>query len=543
MANVRFSRKEFEKHIKITDDLLEKISLFGTPLESLNNEEIEIEIFPNRPDLLSLQGYLREFRKFIGKEKKKREYKINKPEKNYKVKIDSSVKKVRPYTVCCIVKNLSFNDEKIKEIIDVQEKLHGTLGRNRKKVAIGIYPLEKISLPITYKALSPNKIKFQPLEFPRELNGRQILSQHPTGRDYAHLLQDEEEFPIFVDSKERILSMPPIINSHDIGKITEETKEVFVECSGSSLETLKKTLNIIATTLHDQGGEIYAMELVDGKNKSLSPDFSEEKIQISKERINSLLGLDLKETEITKLLDKMNLSYNKGNVTIPPWRTDILHEVDIAEDIAIAYGYNNLIPEVPSINSIGEESKSAKLSRKISEILIGHDLDEISSYHLIKKEEVNKEKAIELEESKTEYKFLRPNLKIPALRILSENKDVEYPHKIFEIGTIFHEDKEQKTESGVKESLHLLIALSPGNFTQLKQILDSLLSLLDEEYTIKEKNIKDLIEGRSAEIFLTKNNKQKKIGYLGELHPETLKNNNIKNPVSMFEISLEELIE
>src|SRR3989344_2674234 len=229
MANVKFSRKVFEKDIgKVDTDMQHKIAMFGTPVESVTDNEIELEIFPNRPDLLSYQGFKRSFLAFLGKKTGMQEYKLNKPEKDYKVIVESSVRDVRPYTACAVVKNLDLKDyQRIKEIIDIQEKLHNTLGRRRRKAAIGIYPLEKISFPITYKAIEPEKIKFVPLESPgeREMTGIQILQRHPTGRDYAHLLAGKSKFPIFIDSKKNILSMPPIINSQLTGKITEETKD------------------------------------------------------------------------------------------------------------------------------------------------------------------------------------------------------------------------------------------------------------------------------------------------------------------------------
>src|SRR3989344_3247472 len=230
MANIKLNRKIFEKEIgKLDEKMQDRIAMFGTPLESFNDEEIELEIFPNRPDLLSYHGFKRSFLAFLGKKTGLKKYKLHKPEKNYSVTIDKSVADVRPYTACAIVKELKFNNEKIKEIIDVQEKLHMTIGRKRKKLAIGIYPLEKIKLPITYEAIEPDKIKFIPLETEREMSGLQILQRHPTGRDYAHLLAGKAKFPIFVDAKENILSMPPIINSQLTGKVIEETKDVFVE--------------------------------------------------------------------------------------------------------------------------------------------------------------------------------------------------------------------------------------------------------------------------------------------------------------------------
>jgi phenylalanyl-tRNA synthetase beta chain len=539
MANVKFTRFEFESSLgrKVTTEIEKKINMFGTPLESISSKEIEIEIFPNRPDLLSMQGYLRAFKAFLGKSPGLKKYNISPPEKNYKVKIDPSVKSVRPYTSCAIVKGLSFNDEKIKEIVDLQEKLHSTLGRNRKKMAIGIYPLEKIKLPITYKALPPSEIKFQPLEFPRELAGIQILQKHPAGREYAHLLEGKEKFPIFIDANSKILSMPPIINSHDTGKVSFSTKAVFIECSGFDIKILNKALNIITTTLSDQGGKIFSMSL--HPKKITTPNFSAEKISVSLQNTNDLLGLNLKESDLQKLLPKMGYNYKSGKVSIPPWRTDILHEVDIIEDIAIAYGYGHLDPQIPKVSTPGSESKESKIKSKISEILSGLGLLEISTYHLIKKEEAKKCKVsspISLLNSKTEYKILRPNLLIPNLRILSENKNSEYPQKIFELGTIFSKSP-SLTETGIKESQNLIISTTPGNFTEIKQILDYLIQNLSLQYKIKESSSPQLIEGRTGEILIDNN----PIGFLGEIHPETLRSFNIKMPIAVLEISLEEI--
>lgn len=537
MANIKFPRAEIEKHLKLTPENIEKIMLLGIPI-SLSDEEVEIEVFPNRPDIISMQGFLRAVNTYIKKTGLKK-YKIHPPEKNFKVKIEPSVKKVRPFTACAIVKNLIFDDSKIKEIINMQEKLHATIGRNRKKVAIGIYPLEKITLPIKYEALPPEKIKFRPLESEREMSGKEILLRHPTGREYAHLLENAEKFPIFIDSKGKILSMPPIINSHETGKITSATKDVFIECSGSDFPTLEKTLNIIVTTLADMDGKIYAMNLDYGK-KILTPNLNPEKMKISLENTNKLLGLSLKEKDLEKLLPKMGYSYQKGKVLIPAWRTDILHEVDIIEDIAIAYGYDKLVPEIPKVATIGKESDKSKIKSAISEILIGLGLIEVSSYHLIKEDEakisnLTENEKIELEDSKTEYKLLRPNLLIPALRILTENKDNEYPQNIFEIGTIFKKDSTSETKIG--ESENLIIACSPSNFTNLKSILDYLAKILDIKYELKESSHKGLIEGRSGTILI--NNKS--IGYIGEIHPKILKDWNIKMPLSVIELSLEEI--
>ncbi len=549
MTILTLNKKQLETKIgKIDSKLRSKIDMFGTPIDDETENEISIEIFPNRPDLLSLQGFVRALNNFLNK-KQISKYKVEKPEKNFKVIVDKSVKQVRPYTACAIVKNLKFNDEKIKEIIDIQEKLHGSYGRNRKKLAIGIYPLEVIKLPITYLAKKPEDIKFKPLEFPREINGRQILSQHPTGREYGNLLKDCEVFPIFQDAKNEILSMPPIINSEKTGKISNKTKEIFIECSGFNQEYLQKTINIIVTALAEMGGKIYAMEIQD-KTKEISPNLEPEEMPFSTEYINKNLGLNLSQQEIKKLLAKMGIDYKKQGkqeiALIPSYRTDILHEIDLVEEIAIAYGYDKFKPEIPDISTIGEENPLSILKRKIAEILVGLDLLEISTYHLSTKEKQFKkigikeylDQVIEVLDSKTERNILRTSLLANSIQILSENSDATYPQKIFELGKVFYHDDKTETQIGEKERLCISLCYEKANFTGLKQILDYLMRMLGVVYEIKETEHPSFIEGRCGEIIINK----KSLGVIGEVHPNSLKNNKIKMPVASLEMDLEALM-
>ncbi len=294
MTTLTFNKKELEEKIgKIDDNIKNKIDMFGTPIDGETEDELTIEVFPNRPDLLSLQGFSRAFNRFMGKNVDGN-YVAGKPENDFKVIIDKSVKKVRPFTSCAIVKGLKFDDDTINEVIEIQEKLHGSYGRNRKKLAIGIYPLEQIKLPIKFLAKKPDEIVFQPLEFPKEINARQILSQHPTGMEYGDLLKDCEEYPIFEDSNGEILSMPPIINSHKTGKITHDTTDVFIECSGFNKEYLDKTLNMIVCALADLGGKIYQMNVEDEVDGSfVSPNLENEKMKLDADYINKNLGLEL----------------------------------------------------------------------------------------------------------------------------------------------------------------------------------------------------------------------------------------------------------
>ena len=533
MPTITLNRKVLESLIgkKLSlEELKERISYLGTDLESINENEIVVEIFPNRPDMLSEQGFARALSSFISIKTGLRKYKVNKS--SYRVKIDSSVKNIRPYTACAVVKNLKFTDEKIREIIQIQEKLHITYGRNRKKAAIGIYPFEKITMPIFYKALPKEEIKFIPLESDKEMTALEILSQHPAGIEYKHLLEGLNNYPVFIDANNKILSMPPIINSHDTGKITERTKEVFIECSGFDFATLKILLNIIVTALADMGGEIYSMELYYDNKKETTPDLSPSKIKLNTKYVNRLLGLSLNDSSIKKLLAKMGFNYRNRTVFIPAYRSDILHPIDIVEDIAISYGYENFNPEIPKVATISKENKFEPFKRKIQELLIGLGLLEASSFTLINKELLDKcgfiEKHIELKNPLSkEFNIIRSSLVPSLLQIFSENQHNEYPQKLFEINTVINNSKEET---------HMAIAITheKANYTELKQILDALFSSLKSDYSIEPGRINGFIEGRCGNIKLN----DKIIGYMGEVHPEVLVGLNIGNPISILELNL-----
>ena len=488
MAVVTFPRKDVEKEVKLTEENIEKVSLMGAPLESLTDEQIEIEVFPNRPDLLSMQGFLRAFKAFIGKAPGLPSYKIQKS--NAKIVVDPSVKKVRPYCMAAIIKGVKFDNEKIIEIMQWQEKIHATIGRNRKKVALGYYILDKIKFPIKYTTKSPKDIEFEPLDMPQKMTAVQIMRRHPCGRDYGHLLDGHDKYPVYYDASNQVLSLPPIINSNDLGKITPGVSDILIECSGTDLDTLKRVTAMAVADLIDMGGKAYSVDIVYG-SQTESVTFTPEKMKISLENTNKLIGLNLKEKDLEKLLPKMGYDYKDGTVLIPSWRSDILHEVDLIEDVTIAYGYNNLEPIIPDVATIAEESPLNNPRSKIAEVLSGIGFIETSTFHLIKQEEAKKiklpeEKIIATLDSKTDYKILRPNLIIPTLRILTENKDNEYPQKIFEIGTVFSKDNDTRTN--IKEQENLVIASTPSNFTELKQVLDYLFRSLDIKYTLEEAN-------------------------------------------------------
>lgn len=543
MPVVNLNKKIFENLVgkKLSlDELKDRISMLGTDLNSIG-EEIEVEVFPNRPDMLSEQGFARAFSSFIGVKKGLREYSVTKS--GEKLIVDNSVFNVRPYTACAIVKGLHLNSERIREIIQIQEKLHVSYGRNRKKAAIGIYPMEKIKFPIRYLAKNAGEIKFKPLDSMKEMTGLQILSQHPTGRDYGHLLDGKKKFPIFIDKAGKILSLPPIINSDETGKVTEDTKEVFIECSGFDYNVLSICLNIIVTALADMGGKIYSMDIDYGGSKKVSPDLKARKVVVDINYVNKILGLNIGEKEINDCLRRMGHNYNKGVALVPAYRSDILHQIDIIEDIAIAYGYDNFNAILPNLNTIGKEDDFEKFKDKIANILVGFGLIEASNYHLIKGNILTKKMGIEYPYVEvdgsvvSEYHALR-NWILPGLmKTLKQNKHHDYPQRIFEIGTVFK--KESKMETGIKEFTRLGMVSCHGeaDYTEIRQIMDALLTTIGCDYDVIETNHDSFIKGRVARVSVNGKN----VAYIGEIKPEVLRNFDLDMPVSGFELNLSEL--
>lgn len=548
MPTITLNRKVLNELIgkELVDEYLkETIPYIGTPIEEMNEDSIVIEVAPNRPDMLSEQGFARAYASFIGEKTGLRKYDIKDSER--KVVIEESVQKVRPFTACAIVSNLEFDDEKIREIIQIQEKLHVTYGRNRKKVAIGIYPSEKITYPIRFVAKNPDEIRFQPLEFPKTITARQILSQHTTGREYGHLLEGLETYPFFIDAKDKVLSMPPIINSHDVGKISEDTKEVFIECSGFDYQVLSKCLNMIVTALADMGGHIKSMTLEYPDKKIKSPNLDAWKMKYDVAYVNKITGLKLSEKDCEKLLEKMGFGTQKEHALVPAYRSDILHQIDLVEDIAIAYGYNNIKEVIPKVATIGKIDEFYSFKQKIVDILIGFGFYETNTYCIINKDEQTKlmdipdDEVIELKNSVSiEYNSLRKRMLPSMMIVLRNNRNNEYPQNIFETGRVFQKDHDEHN-TGVKEEEKLCVTLcgQDTDYTKIRQILDAISTAINHKFVIEKNKKPYFIQGRCGQIMIN----NQKIGNIGEISPQTITNFGIEMPAAALEINMTRLFE
>ena len=238
--------------------LREAVPMLGVDLESIDELEVVVEVFPNRPDMLCVEGFARSLRGFLGIEAGLPS--IVAEDSKVVLRVDSSVDSVRPCVCAGFVRGVDLTGYGVKSLMDVQEKLHLTHGRNRLKVAVGVHDADKVEGPFTYTTVKPNKASFVPLGFQQELTLAEILESHPKGREYAWTLEGKSRYPLIIDKGGRVLSFPPIING-ELTKVTEDTVNLFIELTGTSQRAVDVALNIVSCALQDRGGRLETVRL------------------------------------------------------------------------------------------------------------------------------------------------------------------------------------------------------------------------------------------------------------------------------------------
>jgi phenylalanyl-tRNA synthetase beta chain len=532
------------------EKLLERLPFLGLDIEGIDKEKIRVEYNPNRPDFSSDTGIFRSLKgllnEIVGLPVFK--YSFN---RSYKIIVDQHVKQIRPILLFFVAaQNHNINEFLLDQLISIQEDLHNGIARGRKKASIGIHDLDTIKFPLFYSTKS-SKESFIPMDQHGPLTFKEILSTTDVGKKYSNLLNNHIRYPTLNDNNNEIISFPPIINSNKT-KVTNKSKNILIEITGINLETCKSILAILAYFLYEEGFKIYSGIVHDEKSVFSSLKIlKDNEVLVDKYLIDKYLGLDLTFKEIVETLHKSRIGASitkdkKIKCLVPSYRNDIIHPIDIVEEVAIGYGIDNLKPSMPSFQvSTGIKYADFNIYDKLRETLIGLGFLEMVNFTLIDytlsttfnfdNDELLER--IKVNESKSkEHEFLRTNIISSLINNLSHNVHEEYPQKVFEIGKTFT----FKNKIVEKWSLGVLIASNNTNYTEIKSILKSIFSLNFGEQFTTIKNERDLfIRGRSADILF----KDKTIGFVGELSPQFITKFNLRLPVSMFELNLSNLIE
>lgn len=524
------------------DELLEKLPMIGADLDKVEGDAISFEFFPNRPDLTSVEGIARASRAFFGFEKGMKTYQLE--HSDIIMNVDPSVDKVRPYVVTALVRNITMTDEFIASLMDMQEKLHFGLGRNRKKVAIGVHNFDSVQPPFTYKAVDPDSVQFVPLAKVESMTLREILKKHEKGVDYAHLLEGFDVYPLIVDANNNVLSFPPIINGI-LTEVTPFTENLFIDITGIDKKAVHCALNIVTTALAERGGKIFTTTVRYADNSELTPNLNPTKKELSADYVNKILGTNMKSDEITECLLKMGYKTDiagshKISVEIPAWRSDILHDIDLVEDVAVGYGYDKFKVDFPKALTFGKVLPNNHLCEGIRTIMIGLGFNEVTTFTLSNERDEFTKMGLEVGNRAEianpigeDYSCLRLSLLPSMLKLLAENRHHPLPQQIYEIGIVA--DKKFKNThhvAGIKID-------AKANFTECKSIIEAIFRDLGIDYKIAEKQHPAFVQGRCAAVKI----KDEDRGYFGEMHPKTITSFELEHPIIAFEVNIKGLVD
>ncbi len=517
-------------------------------LDELNGT-VNIEVKDsNLPDIWSVEGIARALRGFLGKRQ-------NRPPRvaglsALKVIVDKRVRPIRPFIACAIVKGVRPSEEALKSWIGLQDKMDQTYGRKRKKASIGLYQADLVKSPLKYTCAKPSEASFAPLGSEEKMTLSEIVEKHPKGLEYGPIISGFKEWPLLVDGEDKILSLPPVINSNDMGRITTGTKNILVEVTGTSLETVLNTLKIVVTALSERGGRIFSCTetyKTGLPRKLVTPDLQPGTAVLSVSYANRLLGTELAASQVIRLLERAGFQASpKGKdvlrVRIPCYRLDIMHQVDLVEDVAIALDLNKLEPHWPQIWTPGGLAAETERLDTVAELMVGLGFQELLTYSLTSPDSLEQRmnsphtRLVELKNPKMTTLTALRNWLLPSLmEFLSSNTHVDYPQRVFEIGTCAAPEGGAVGRVLNQSRLGAVTVHSTAGFTEIKASLDALLNSVGLDFSIAPQTHPSFLEGRSGVIV----SDEKRIGMIGELHPETIRAWGLSLPAAAFELEIQ----
>jgi len=565
-------------------ELDEDTSLTERPIVNGQQEapQLKIEVPANRYDLLCFEGIQLALNIFNGRVPAPK-YSLKPPANGEfeTITISRECSRIRPYFSGAILRNIKLDEARYESFIDLQDKLHQNLARQRTLVAIGTHDLDTVQGPFTYEALPPKDINFVPLNQTKSMDGEQLMKFYEKDKHigrYLHIIRDSPVYPVIYDSNRVVCSLPPIINGNHT-KITVNTRNVFIDCTATDKTKVEIVINILVTMFSQYTSEKFTVEPIkiisehNGETR-IAPDLKPRSTQAEVPYINSCTGVDLRAPDICKLLTRMSYSARPSpsrsdliDVDIPPTRADVLHQADIMEDVCIAYGFNKLPRAFPkvgatiaqplAINKLGDilrhEAAMAGWAEVLPLILCSHD----ENFGWLNRKDDGKT-AVRLANPKTaEYQVVRTTLLPGLLKTIRENKHHSLPIKIFEVSDVAFKAPELERKS--RNERHFAAAWygKTSGFEIVHGLLDRLMAMLKTafiareeglelknngkgmEYWIEEVADPTFFPGHAASIHLKIGTTESVIGVFGILHPTVLEKFELKYPVSTLEMNIE----
>eukprot|EP00743_Colponemidia_sp_Colp-15_P001397 GILK01001532.1.p1 GENE.GILK01001532.1~~GILK01001532.1.p1 ORF type:complete len:604 (+),score=105.96 GILK01001532.1:43-1812(+) len=527
------------------------------------SEEVvyKIDVPANRYDILCMEGLVRALRIFLGHDQPPT-YRMLQPSPLERITVRSEIASVRPFVVAAILRGVQFTERSYNSFIDLQDKLHHNICRKRTLVAIGTHDYTSVQGPFTYEALPPSDIAFRPLNQTKTFRGDELMQFYKDDnklKHFLHIIQDSPLYPVILDSQRVVLSLPPIINSEH-SKIRLDTRDVFIECTATDLTKAEIVLNTMVAMYSQYCTDPFTVEPVEifyesTQQLSVYPNVEARTATASVKYIQTVTGIPNEELcgeKMAALLTRMCLPTSLGSdgdslsVSVPITRSDVLHACDIAEDVAIAFGYNNVKRKIPSTPTIGRQQPLNKLTDLLRLELANAGYTECLTMALCSRDEIFKLlrrpddlSAVTIGNPKTfEFQVARTTLLPGLLKTLFENKDHPLPVKLFEVSDVVLKNTDSDVgTSNVRRVAALFTSLSSGF-----EVIHGLLDLLMTKLSVANYRIEGLegsgdgvfFPGRQARILVN----DQPIGVLGVLHPEVLANFGLSYPASAMEFDL-----
>jgi phenylalanyl-tRNA synthetase beta chain len=520
--------------------LLDRLPFIGLDIEGMDKDTVRVEYSPNRPDFGTDFGIARAMRGLLGKETGIPKFPTT--PSGISVSFDRRLSLVRPFIACATATGLDLDDEDVRQIISLQEDLHNGLGRRRRVVAIGLHDMDAIQPPLSYRAVD-SSFRFVPLggEKPRTI--RSILDDTEEGRAYGGALSGARLYPIITDARGTVLSFPPVING-DATRVTAKTSNIFIDVTSTDQKAGDDVLALVATTLAEAGGKLGTVSIRYPSRPRKTPDLAPRELPLDYGLVRSVLGMELSKAEIIKSLAKSRIGVEGRSALGPRYRIDLLHPVDLAEEVALGYGVDRIGPIYPASERPGTFDQFEDFLDSASTIMAGSGMIEMMTYELTDErslysnfERPSSEKVMVQNPKSLDHSVLRDALLPTLLASLSRNVKSDYPQRIFEIGRVY-----TRAKGEVSESWHLgcLVAHSQSSFTEAKMFLESACRILSgKEVIASEGQHWAFSSGRCAAVKVGK----VELGHVGEFRPAVISAFGLGVPVSGFEFDLSRLYE
>lgn len=548
-----------------SDDQL-KDDLFGLGLEyegETEEGELQFEFAPDRLDRLSVEGVARSLRYHYGEERGTYVPPTNTPD--WTIEVDESVPEERPYVTGAVIRGLDLDESGLDSLIQLQEKLHATMGRKRAKGAIGIHDLTMLkgrsatgeeSPSIRYTGVSPDKDQFVPLDSDAELTPGEVLEEHPTGREYADLVSGYERFPAIYDEL-GLFSFPPVINGRRT-EVSTDSRELFVELTGTDQWTIDRMCAIICYALSARGATIEEVEIEYPDRELVRPDFEVHEKRVSHDRIERMLGMAFEPETLIDCFERSGLSATQVlgdeaayDVEIPPYRVDVLHPVDLIDDVGRAYGFDSLIPTYPDVSTVGGRHERTRLEDAARNTLVGLGFEDLLNFHLISETENAERMAVSPDDGvvgggqpatirepySEDYTIVRTWALPSLLMVLENNTHRAYPQDLAEIGLVAEVDAGAETGVSEHRTVAGVLARTDASYEDAKGVLQAIARSFGVDLETPPTAHPTFIDGRTAAIEID----GRSVGIVGEIHPAVLVEHDLELPVVGFEFRLDAL--